>query len=348
MNYYQRIFAVITIFSPLLPADQVTLKNGDTITGSIVRKDGDKLTIKSEFLGEVTMPWTAVTAIKSDAPLFVGLPNGNEVSGKLITAGSSVEVETPAGRQNAPLAEISSVRNQAEEDKYRRLLAPGWLDLWAGYLDLGYAIARGNAKTDTLTTAFTASRPTRTDKTTVYFNQIYSTATINGKNGTTAEAVRGGLSYDHNLHPRLFASVFNEYEYDAFQNLDLRFALGGGLGLHLINRDRTKLDVLAGADYDREIFSNNLTRSSAELYWGNTLIHKISGATSLTQSFRMFNNLSDSGQYRFNFDLGTATIIKKWLTWQITASDRFLSNPDPGRQRNDLLLTTGLRVNFAK
>jgi hypothetical protein len=32
----------------------------------------------------------------------------------------------------------------------------------------------------------------------------------------------------------------------------------------------------------------------------------------------------------------------------VTASDRFLSNPIPGRQKNDLLLTTGVRVNFAR
>ena len=50
-----------------LHADQVVLKNGDTITGSIVKKDGDKLTIKSEFLGEVSMPWTAVQQWKRTA-----------------------------------------------------------------------------------------------------------------------------------------------------------------------------------------------------------------------------------------------------------------------------------------
>ena len=42
--------------------------NGDTITGSIVKKDGDKLTIKSEFLGEVTMPWKAVLADHTAEP----------------------------------------------------------------------------------------------------------------------------------------------------------------------------------------------------------------------------------------------------------------------------------------
>ena len=41
-------------------------------------------------------------------------------------------------------------------------------------------------------------------------------------------------------------------------------------------------------------------------------------------------------------------MLKKWLAWHVTASDRFLSNPLPGRQRNDLLLSTGLRLSFAK
>ena len=335
-------------FLPFLYGDQVTLKNGDTITGSIVKKDGDKLTVKSEFLGEVTMPWAAVTAVKSDNPLFVSLASGNQVSGKLSTSGSNLEIEAPAGRRTAPLGEISALRDQAEQHKYERLQHPGWLELWAGHFDLGLALARGNARTATFTTAFNAMRPTQNDKTTVYYNQIYSSATVNGTKATTAEAVRGGLSYDHNVSPRLFLNVLNDYEYDRFQNLDLRFVAGGGLGYHVITGERTKLDVLGGGDYERENFSSNLTRNSAEAYWGDGLDYKVSGITSLTQSFRIFNNLSNTGEYRINFDLGTATTLKKWLTWQITASDRFLSNPDFGRKRNDVILTTGVRVSFSR
>ena len=69
--------------------------------------------------------------------------------------------------------------------------------------------------------------------------------------------------------------------------------------------------------------------------------------TSLTQSMRVFTNLTDTGAYRMNFDLGTTTALKKWLGWHITASDRFLSNPVFGHQRNDLLLSTGFRLTFA-
>jgi hypothetical protein len=34
-----------------LAAAHVVLTNGDTITGAIIKKDGDKFTIKSEFRG---------------------------------------------------------------------------------------------------------------------------------------------------------------------------------------------------------------------------------------------------------------------------------------------------------
>jgi len=48
------------------------------------------------------------------------------------------------------------------------------------------------------------------------------------------------------------------------------------------------------------------------------------------------------------FDLSTVTAVKRWLGWHVTASDRLVSNPVQGRQRNDLLLSTGFRLTFAR
>jgi len=223
------------------------------------------------------------------------------------------------------------------------------LSLWTGFADLGVSFTRGNAVTSTITTAMNATRATRADKTTAYFNQIYSKGKLaDGTSATTAEAVRGGWAYYRNLSPRLFTNLFNDYEYDAFQNLDLRFVLGGGLGYSVIKKETTQVDLLGGADYSREKFSTPLTRNSAEAYWGNNLIQRFSKSTTLNQSFRMFNNLSNTGEYRMNFDLGTATVLRKWLSWQLTVSDRYLSDPAPGRRKNDVLFTTGLRFTFAR
>ncbi len=329
-------------------ADQVTLKNGDTVSGSIIRKDKDTLTLKSEFLGEVSMPWSAVTSIKSDNPLYVVLPGTGQVNGKLATEGNTVAVQTPGNKvQSAPIAQVGAIRDSAEQQKYERLLQPSWLQLWAGYFDMGLALARGNARTDTLTTAFAATRATNKDKTSLFFNQIYSTALINGANGTTANAARGGVSYDHNLSPRLFLNVQNADEYDTFQNLDFRFTGGAGIGFHAIKNERTVLDLLAGGDYTHESFIRSFTRNLAEVNGGDDLSFKVSGVTSLTQSFRIFDAPASS-EYRINFDLGTATVVKKWLSWQLSASDRFLSAPVFGRRRNDVLLTTGFRVTFSR
>ena len=45
----------IFIFSRLALADQVVLKNGDRLTGAVVKSDGKELVIKTEFAGEVTV-----------------------------------------------------------------------------------------------------------------------------------------------------------------------------------------------------------------------------------------------------------------------------------------------------
>ena len=49
-----------------------------------------------------------------------------------------------------------------------------------------------------------------------------------------------------------------------------------------------------------------------------------------------------------NFDLSADTALWRWLSWQFTASDRLLSNPVPGRRKNDILFTTGVRLTFAR
>jgi putative salt-induced outer membrane protein YdiY len=243
---------------------------------------------------------------------------------------------------------VGAIRNAAEQRTYERFLNPGVLDLWAGYVDLGLSLARGNARTNTFTTAFNGSRVTLSDKATVYFNQIYATATLDGISAQSAEAIRGGIGYNKNFSQRLFFNAFNDYEYDRFQNLDLRFVIGGGAGYTAIKTDTTRLDLPLGFAYNRERFSTPLTRDSGEAYWGDEFTYKMNSRVSFRQAFRIFHNLTETGEYRINFDLGSAMALNKWLSWQVTASDRFLSNPVVGRQRNDVLLTTGFRVSFAR
>ena len=65
---------------------------------------------------------------------------------------------------------------------------------------------------------------------------------------------------------------------------------------------------------------------------------------SIKEQLFFFPNLSDGGEYRINFDTSLVTDVTRHIAWQLTLSDRYLSNPPPGLKQNDLLLTTGIRL----
>ena len=329
-------------------ADKVVLKNGDQVTGTIVKKDGKSLTIKTDQFGVVTTAWDQVATIQSDKPLNVAIPDGRTVQGKIATTDGKVAVATKDATLSLAPADVGTIRDDDEQKAYERLLKPGWGQLWAGSATVGFAGTGGNAETLSFTTAVNAARVTNTDKTSLYFNAIEASALANGKNANTAQAVRGGIGYDHNLTPRLFLNTFNDYEYDKFQNLNLRFVVGAGIGFHAVKTTRSRLDLLGGIDFNHSSFTTPLIQDSAEAYFGDDYSYKLSASTSLTQGFRMFNNVTDTGTYRVNFDVGMSTKISKWLTWNVALSDRYLNHPAPGRKTDDFLYTTGLGITFAK
>ena len=124
--------------------------------------------------------------------------------------------------------------------------------------------------------------------------------------------------------------------------------VGAGLGFHAVKTERSRLDLLGGADFNYSSFSTPLIRDSAEVYFGYDYNYKLIAATSFYQGFRMFNDLSNTGSYRMNFDVGVSTKISKWLNRNLSLSDRYLNHPAPGRKTNDFLYTTGLGITFAK
>jgi putative salt-induced outer membrane protein YdiY len=348
MNSSRMILTLSLTLASSLLADVVVLKNGDRVSGSIVKKDGKQISIQTDMFGLVATSWEQVASITADKPLNVVLPDGKTVVGTLRESSGKVEVASSGSTISVNPQEITTLRNDAEQKAYDRLLKPRWLDLWAGTGSIGFAGTSGNAETSTFTAGVAAARVTRTDKTNIYFNAIRASALVGGRSAGTAQAVRGGLGYARNLTPKIFANVFNDYEYDRFQNLDLRTVFGGGLGYKAIRTDRMTLDLLGGGAYNYSRFNTPLIRKNGELYWGNDFTFKLNAATSLFQSFRMFNNMNSLGDYRVNFDLGATTKISKWMTWNVSISDRYLTNPAPGRKTNDFLYTTGLGITFAR
>jgi putative salt-induced outer membrane protein YdiY len=338
----------VFLFPVALFADQIVLKNGDRLTGSIEKSDDKSLLIKTEFAGEVTVDWDAVQEINSSVPLHVSLSNGQTVVGTVTTSDGNLAVATTNnGTVTEPKASVTKLMSEAGQAEYEKSLHPGLLEGWQGGANVGFGLTRGNSETKNLALAFTAARTGFHDKLSLYTNSIYATNDTPGATpSTTANSVQGGIRYDHDFTPRVFGYVGADFQTDALQTLDLRSVLGGGVGLHVIKNDRTTFDLLAGLDYTREKYTALPSRSFAALSVGEELSHKIGMNTVLTEKLYIFPNLNDTGEYRGAFNFATVTKISKWLGWQNAFSDIYVTNPPEGAKQNDILLTTGLNFSF--
>ncbi|HEY6388959.1 MAG TPA: DUF481 domain-containing protein [Candidatus Acidoferrum sp.] len=345
-------------------ADQVTLKNGDRLSGAIVKSDAKTLLLKSDFAGDVSLQWDAVTSIVSTQALHLALKDGQTIVGIVTTSDGKFEVATKdTGSVTASKDIVVGVRDDAEQkaydDQIERLRHPHLTDFWSGLVDTGLSVTRGNSQSLTYTLSGKAARVTERDKISVYSTAIYSNSTVNGVNSTTAHAIRGGIRGDLNVSDHLFVFGFTDFEYDQFQDLDLRNVLGGGFGYHVINTKATTFDVFGGGSYNQAFYGAvaataaepampSVTRKTGEIVLGETFNAKLSSRTTVTEQFSIYPNISETGTYRFQFDATAATKLKNWLSWQVTYSDRYLSNPLPGFKTNDLLLSTGVRLTFGK
>src|SRR5437016_9696991 len=106
---------ISSIFISHALADQVTLKNGDRITGTIVKSDGKTLLLHTDYAGDVTLKWDAVGTIQSSEALHLELQNGKTAVGAVTGSDDKLQIATSAGTVEAAKSDVKNLRNEAEE-----------------------------------------------------------------------------------------------------------------------------------------------------------------------------------------------------------------------------------------
>lgn len=349
-------------------ADQVTLKNGDRLTGTIVKTDDkeETLLIKTELAGDVSVKWEAITSIVSSQPLHLALKDGQTIVGTVTTEGNTTfDVATKTtGEVKAAKENVTFVRNDAEQAAHDaeiyRLQHPKLTDFWSGILDTGLSVTSGNSSTVNFTLAAKAARVTSRDKISFYTTAVYGKNNATDPSQTIAHEIRGGVRGDLNVSDRFFVFGFTDFGYNALQHLDLQNVVGGGAGFHAIKTAKTTFDIFGGGSYNQEYFAAYtlptvppttfaaVTQKNGEIVVGESLDTKISSRTTVSESFSIFPDLTNTGNYRYAFNSNMTTKLKNWLGWQVTFNDNYISNPPTGLKGNDLLFSTGLRLTFGK
>ena len=329
-----------------LHAEQVTLKNGDRLTGAIVSLTDKKLTIKTEYAGEITIAWDAVSQFTSANPMVVTRTDKQVITGPVTAQDANVVVNGTSGAQTIPQSDVVYIRSMADQAAYEKSLHPGFLQGWAGGGSFGVALARGNSDTTNIALGFNADRKTTTDEWNIVAASLYSTSTSDNVTTTSANSLGGAIRYDHNLTKRLFAYGLFGGMYDHAQDLNARLSPNGGLGFHLIATPMTTLDLLGGIGYTYENYSTGLVNNFINANVGEELNHKFTSTTSLYERLYFFPYLNNAGNYRGTFDFGVASKFYRAFTWNLAFGDIYNSLPVAGKRNNDIVLTTGLGLTF--
>src|ERR1700722_15297483 len=197
---------LLSLLTLLVFASQLSLKNGDRLSGTIVKSDDDAKTllIKTDLAGDVTVKWDAITAIVSSQPLHIMLSDGRVIVGRVSTTDGILEIATDGGSVPAAHDAVKAIRDNATQAEIDRLQHPRLRDYWSGLFDLGLSLTEGNSSTSALTIAGKASRVVPKNKFTLYYTQVYARDSNQSPALTTANAIHGGVRDDFNLTEKLY------------------------------------------------------------------------------------------------------------------------------------------------
>jgi len=355
--------------APALLADTVVLKNGDHLTGTTVKLDGGRLTFKTPYADPIAISWDQVTSLTITQPLVLPTAKGKLTVTAVERSDAGLIVTTPTGPVTLPPAEVAVLRSPADQTAFEASLHPGWAHAWTGAANVSLALAHGNSNTATFGAGMTAVRATKTDKTSLYFNTLYS-ENSNAVPSTSANTTGGGVRYDHNIKTKAFIFGTGDFLNDELQNLDLRSIVGGGFGWHASKTPKQTFDVLGGLVWTHEdyasfcspivtpcntsvppatiTFTPAVTNSFAALDLGEQYTRKFGAAGALTEQAFIYPDLGNLGQYQLTANASFSTKLAKMFSWVTTVSDNYTSFPPAGTLDNDLILTTGLGVTLTR
>jgi len=241
-----------------LQADQVFLKNGDRLSGTISHLTDGTLTLKSDLVGEITIPLANIQTFASESPVEIHLKDGAVLNQAVrVAEGNQFAIEDgeTLRAQTFNVEDVVSVNPPAKPKPK-----------WTGSVSGAWASTHGNTKTETISASVNMSKRTEKDRTTVSadYGKGKQEDKDTGEDETIEDWWRAKGKYDYFFSKKFFAFIDGRYEKDSIAELDRRVTVGIGGGYQWIESDDMSFSTEAGAASLYEKFDNQ-TDSNSEL-----------------------------------------------------------------------------------
>jgi putative salt-induced outer membrane protein YdiY len=346
------IFALLSFSAAAAQADVVTLKNGDRVTGTFVNEKDGKLQLKSEVLGDLSIPVDKIASFSAAKSVAVVIKGQKPIEGQLeLTPSGEWQITTGGKSQKIAVATVEMIMDATEYEALENHNGKPWQD-WKGTSTLGYSVQRGDQDTSNLaiTVAAVRERPEAPIfhshfRTNFGLTTLLAHAT-QGATKITSNTLDTNVREDYLFSPDNFVFVIGGLDHIGSQGLYLRETFGGGYGRTLINRSRTQFAVIAGVTFVHEKFFTGANDQTAAVLVGEKFGFQISKHVRLDHNLNFYPNLSNTGQYRFDTTTGLTAALSKRFSLNTSFIDLYLSNPAAGSHKNNVAFTTGVGYAF--
>jgi hypothetical protein len=218
-------------------ADELLLRDGSRILGTVVRKDGNTLDFKTTFAGTINVKWDQVIELMTDKPVQVLLSTDEVIDGRVFTNGA--DSTTVQSVPDTPPQTFSPPQVAFINPEPWRL---GQGFKFSGRANFALESQRGNTDKDEIDVDGNLLWRRKQDRFTLFGELEHD------KNNGTTTTDNWNLSgkYDYFVTRKRYYGAYLFAEADDFAELRLRAGAGPGIGYQFFESKELNLSVETG------------------------------------------------------------------------------------------------------
>ncbi len=221
-------------------ADVIQMKNGDRISGKVLRMGKTNLDLETPYAGKIKIGVAEIVSIETDAEVNVMLEDGTLTKARLERVpegGVSLHRQGARPPATIPLGQLAYINPKAKES--------GVGVDWSGRAALGITDTTGNTETRDGYVEAELKATAKAWRWTSNGRAKYAESA----GVQTAGSWLAGTRYDWFFRDRQYLYARASAQRDTFSGINFRWTLGGGYGYQVLESDRTNLELRAGLDH---------------------------------------------------------------------------------------------------
>jgi hypothetical protein len=322
------LVAIMSLGSPVYAqrTDVVSLKNGDHITGEVVKLDRGQLEFKTDDAGTIYFEWDIVASVLAAGQFEVVTTDGRRYLGSLAPdVIGSIKIVT-AGAEVSLISDEITLISQIGESFWKKL---------EGSVDIGFSYTHSSGIAQL-----------NVNGTTVYRRPSFEAAvTASGtfikdkQDDSRDDRAILQASYVRYRGQKMFVAGAGSFESNESLGIRLRSLLAGTVGARLVNTNRAQMSVGGGVTVNEERGVDTEPTQNVEglMTFRASYFTYDRPKTNIDTSFQYYPSLSDFGRQRIQFNGAFKREVWKDVFFSINLFDTFDSRPpDPGAEKNDV------------